>query len=104
MGKGSFQHNGDARKKQHEYCRKVAILQEPMRTKTSSVSRRWTLPPQIVFAAANPQSLLYQNLPEDYILSVNKNGWTKNEPGDWMAPKIYMNQIQLCEPLESIAY
>lgn len=75
-----------------------------MRTKTSSVSRRWTLPPQIVFAAANPQSLLYQNLPEDYILSVNKNGWTKNEPGDWMAPKIYMNQIQLCEPLESIAY
>ena len=82
MGKGSFQHNGDARKKQHEYCRKVAILQEPMRTKTSSVSRRWTLPPQIIFAAANHQSLWYQNLPEDYILSVSKNGWTTNEPGD----------------------
>ena len=45
----------------------------------------WTLPPQIIFAAVNHQSLWYQNLPEDYVLSVSKNGWTTNELGiEWL--------------------
>ena len=45
----------------------------------------WALPPQIIFAAANHQAHWYQNLPEDYILSVSKNGWTTNELGiEWL--------------------
>ena len=45
----------------------------------------WFLPPQIIFAAANHQSQWYQNLPENYILSVSKNGWTTNELGiEWL--------------------
>ena len=45
----------------------------------------WSLPPQIIFAAANHQSLWYHDLPENYILSVSKNGWTTDELGiEWL--------------------
>ena len=45
----------------------------------------WSLPPQIIFAAVNHQSLWYCDLPENYILSVSKNGWTTDELGiEWL--------------------
>ena len=45
----------------------------------------WTLPPPIIFAAVNHQSLWYQDLPENYVLSVSKNGWTTDELGiEWL--------------------
>jgi len=36
----------------------------------------WALPPQIIFAAANHQSLWYHDLPDNYVVSVSKNGWS----------------------------
>ena len=45
----------------------------------------WSLPPQIIFAAVNHQSLWYYDLPENYVLSVSKNGWTTDELGiEWL--------------------
>ena len=45
----------------------------------------WTLPSQIIFAAANHQSLWYHDLSDDYLISVSKNGWTTNELGvEWL--------------------
>ena len=45
----------------------------------------WSLPPQIIFAAVNHQSLWYHDLPENYVLSVSKNGWTTDELGiEWL--------------------
>jgi len=45
----------------------------------------WSLPPQIIFAAVNHQSLWYYDLPGDYVLSVSKNGWTTDELGiEWL--------------------
>ncbi|ODM15521.1 hypothetical protein SI65_09124 [Aspergillus cristatus] len=41
----------------------------------------WALPPQIIFAAANHQSLWYHDIPDDYTISVSKNGWTTDELG-----------------------
>ena len=38
----------------------------------------WMLSPQIMFAAANHWS---HDLSDDYLISVNKNGWTTNELG-----------------------
>ena len=48
-------------------------------------AKGWTLPPQIIFAAANHQSLWYYDLPDDYVISVSKNGWTTDELGyEWL--------------------
>ena len=41
----------------------------------------WALPAQIIFAATKHQSLWYHELPEDYTISVSKNGWTTDELG-----------------------
>ena len=41
----------------------------------------WSLPPQIIFAAANHQSLWYYDIPENYVLSVSNNGWTTDDLG-----------------------
>lgn len=62
----------------------------------------WTLPPQIIFAAANHQSLWYHDLPDDYVISVSKNGWTTDELGyEWLQKK-YLSHVQLCGQLEDI--
>ncbi|OJJ94592.1 hypothetical protein ASPACDRAFT_128242 [Aspergillus aculeatus ATCC 16872] len=43
------------------------------------------LPPQIIFAAQNHQSIWYEVCPRSYHLSVSENGWTTNELGfDWL--------------------
>ena len=45
----------------------------------------WALPAQIIFAATKHQSLWYHELPEDYTISVSKNGWTTDEIGiEWL--------------------
>ena len=45
----------------------------------------WGLPAQIIFAASKHQSLWYHELPEDYTISVSKNGWTTDEIGiEWL--------------------
>ena len=45
----------------------------------------WPLPPQIIFAAANHQSLWYHDLPDKYVISVSKNGWTTDQLGiEWL--------------------
>ena len=45
----------------------------------------WSLPPQIIFAAAKHQSLWYHDLPEKYVLSVSQNGWTTDKLGiEWL--------------------
>ena len=45
----------------------------------------WVLPPQIIFAAADHQSLWYDDLPENYVVSVSKNGWTTDQLGiEWL--------------------
>ena len=45
----------------------------------------WALPAQIIFAASKHQSLQYHELPEDYTISISKNGWTTDEIGiEWL--------------------
>lgn len=45
----------------------------------------WVLPSQIILTAEKHQSLWYYDLPDDYIISVSKNGWTTNELGlEWL--------------------
>ena len=45
----------------------------------------WALPAQIIFAAAKHQSIWYHELPEDYTISVSKNGWTTDQLGvEWL--------------------
>ena len=45
----------------------------------------WSLPPQIIFAAVKHQSQWYDNLPENYTLSVSNNGWTTDKLGiEWL--------------------
>lgn len=63
----------------------------------------WSLPPKIIFAAANHQHLWYHDLPENYVLSVSKNGWTTDELG-LSGLKEFLNQIQLHGLLEGIDY
>ena len=49
----------------------------------------WSLPPQIIFAAANHQSLWYYDIPENYVLSVSNNGWTTDDLGIKWLQKVF---------------
>ena len=45
----------------------------------------WALPPQIILAADNHQSQWYHAVPEDFTISVSKNGWTNDMLGlEWL--------------------
>ena len=45
----------------------------------------WALPPQIILAADNHQSQWYHAIPNDFIISVSKNGWTNDGLGlEWL--------------------
>jgi len=45
----------------------------------------WALPPNIILAGENHQSQWYNHIPEDYRVSVSKNGWTNDNIGlEWL--------------------